>query len=99
MNYNWEAEKEDGTIITEDGRDLTNFIKLSFIPNNEFLPQHDIIGVKMKRRFDRTITKNIIGKNKKVFILHCVVCEGFRIYLNDDTGVILATPEDYEVYL
>lgn len=96
MNYTWEAEKQDGTIFTVGG-DLADCKRISFIPNNPILPQHDLIGVKLKKRFDR-ICQAVIGKQSKK-ILHCVEAEGFRLYLNDETGAVLTVPEDYELYL
>lgn len=96
-NYSWEAEKEDGSIITVGG-DLTDCVRFSFLPNVNNLQRHDIIGIKLKRRFTRCFMR-IIGNGKKNKRLHCIVAEGFRIYLNDDTGTILTTPEDYELYL
>lgn len=31
--------------------------------------------------------------------LHCVVCKGFRMYVNSRTGQVITTPEDYELDL
>jgi len=31
--------------------------------------------------------------------LHCVVCKGFRMYVNGRTGQVITTPEDHELYL
>lgn len=31
--------------------------------------------------------------------LHCVICQGCRVYVNDSTGQVFVTPEDYEMYL
>lgn len=31
--------------------------------------------------------------------LHCVVCKGFRMYVNARTGQIITTPENYELYM
>lgn len=31
--------------------------------------------------------------------LHCIVCEGFRLWVNSSTGSAMITPEDQEVYL
>ena len=32
-------------------------------------------------------------------ILHCIVGDGWRMWINGDTGAMLMTPEDQEVYL
>lgn len=97
-NYRWEAEQGDGTII-KTGGDLTGCARFSLIPQNINLPQHDLVGIALKRRFDRTIAKNVLGTNKQIIVLHCIVAEGFRLYINDSTGSVLTTPEDYELYL
>lgn len=31
--------------------------------------------------------------------LHCLVCEGFRVYVKSTDGSVIITPEDYELYL
>ena len=57
MNYTWEAEQKDGSVI-EKGEDLSETVRFSFIPTSPpLLPKHDIIGVKMERRFLRTFHK------------------------------------------
>lgn len=97
-NYKWEAEKSDGTTFNI-GEDLSECVRFSLIPINILLPQHDILGVKLKRRFVRNIVKNVLGNQKEHIRLHCVIVEGFRLYINEKTGTVLVTPEDYEVYL
>jgi len=101
-NYQWEAQSTNGDIIKVGGN-LDDVIKISFIPaEGTSLPQHDIVGVKMKRRFGRAFINAIgngpAGKRMKEYI-HCVVCEGFRLYIKSSDGVILITPEDYEYYI
>ena len=93
-NYAWEAEK-DGEIITVGG-DLTGCSKFSLIPRQSNLPEHSISGVAMKRRFGRGITRVTKGAQE---YLHCVVCEGFRVYAKSTTGEVFVTPEDCELYL
>lgn len=56
MNYTWEAEQKDGSII-EKGEDLLKTVRFSFIPTSPLLPKHDVIGIKMERRFLRTFHK------------------------------------------
>lgn len=170
-NYTWEAEKADGQIITEGG-DLTGCARFSLIPTVPGLPQHDLTGVPMVRRFARSINKialgdsqslpgllswengsNIVGttedltgilaplsairkrhdgekwwivrgvasdhvtiygpydgrtkkiESKKLIpppaseYLHCIVCEGFRVWVKSSNGTVLITSEDYELYL
>ena len=100
LNYYWEAVKPNGEIINKGG-DLTGCVRFSLKSNNG-LPQHDIIGVRMKRRFMRRCIKIPLGGKKplhKNYTLHCAVCENFRIWVNDDTGALLVTSEDYEVKL
>lgn len=59
--YHWEAEKSDGVIIKEGG-DLTDCIRFSLIPAEGVnLPQHDIVGVLMIRRFARCFQKVRFG--------------------------------------
>lgn len=96
-NYTWEAELADGTVVTEGG-DLTAAVRFSLIPQNMFLIRHDIVGVKMKRRFGRGFVRALGGNGLKEYV-HCVVCEGFRVYFRSTDGVVLVTPEDYELYL
>jgi len=93
--YTWEAEKEDGEIITSGG-DLSGCVRFS-LRSTVGLPSHDIIGVKMKNRFGRGFIQGMGGGTREY--LHCVVCEGFRLYVRSTDGVILITPEDYELYL
>lgn len=56
-HYRWEAETEDGAILTAENYksgDLTPCVRISLIPNDDLLlPTHVIAGVKMKRRFCR----------------------------------------------
>lgn len=95
-NYTWEAEKEDGTIITEGG-DLDGCVRFSLIPSMPLLPRHDIIGVPMVRRFGRGFIR-VMG-DKPPEYLHCVVCHDCRLYVRSSDGGILITPADHEVYL
>lgn len=94
--YTWEAEREDGTIMTEGG-DLSGCVRFSLIPSIPGLPQHDITGVEMVRRFGRGFIRGMGGGTREY--LHCAVCKGFRFYVRSTDGTVLITPEDYEVYL
>lgn len=96
-NYHFEAEFKDGRIITEKGRDLTGCIRFSYIPTKAGLPRHDLVGVKMIRRFGRGFVRGLGGGMKEY--LHCVVCQGFRFYLKSTDGKVLITPEEHELYL
>ena len=59
--YQWEAEKSDGKIVKEGG-DLTDCTRFSLIPAEGVnLPQHDIIGIPMIRRFARCFQKVKFG--------------------------------------
>lgn len=98
-NYRWEAEKADGEIM-ETGGDLTGCARFSLIPRiGVNLPQHDLVGICFKRRFNRVIQKNVLGADKHMIVLHVIVAEGFRLYVSDSTGSVAVTPEDYEVYV
>lgn len=71
-------------------------------------PWYVVVGVERERV---TIHKPYEGKSKDAETrfserqttsegcLHCVVCDGFRLYLNDKTGQVTITPEEYELYL
>jgi hypothetical protein len=95
-NYKWEAEKQDGTIITEGG-DLTDCIRFSLIPNNPNLQHHDVAGVEMVRRFCRGFIRVNAGGLKEY--VHCLVCKDFRFYVRSTDGTVLVTPADFELYL
>lgn len=65
-NYIWEAELDDGTIITKNDSsspivskgDLTGVIRFTLSPKDGLrLPKHSFIGVKMVRRFGRGFKK------------------------------------------
>ena len=59
--YTWEAEKPNGMIIKKGG-DLSDCIRFSLIPAEGIgLPQHDLIGVSMIRRFGRSFQKVRFG--------------------------------------
>jgi hypothetical protein len=62
-NYKWEAEKADGNIITKGG-DISGCVRYSAIPQIPGLPRHDILGKKLKRRFNRGFQKMVLSKNK-----------------------------------
>ena len=95
--YTWEAEKANGKIITEGG-DLTDCVRFSLMPaEGTGLPQHDLIGVKMIRRFARGFIKVNAGGLKEY--VHCVVCKGFRVWIKSTDGTVLITPEDHELRL
>ena len=95
--YRWEAEKADGTIISK-GSDLVNCVRFSLIPApGTYLQRHDVMGIKMLRRFGRGFVRAMGGGTREY--LHCLVCEGFRMYARSTDGTVLITPEDYELYL
>ena len=94
-SYKWVAEK-NGEIITI-GESLQGCQKFTLIPQRILLPQHDIVGVKMIRRFCRGFVHGMGGGIKEY--VHCVVCDSFRIYIRSTDGTILITPQDYELYL
>jgi hypothetical protein len=94
--YQWEAERGDGTIVSE-GADLSGCVRFSLIPRAAGLPQHDVTGVPMLRRFCRGFMR-VLGPNKDEYV-HCVVCPEFRFYVRSSDGAALVTPADYELYL
>lgn len=94
-NYKWEAEKIDGTIMTEGGN-LKDVRRFSLIPNVSGIPRHDFIGVKMLRRFSRGFCNGFSGELREY--VHCIVFETHRIYVRTN-GQLLLTPKDYELYL
>jgi hypothetical protein len=71
-NYKWQAELFDGSIVDEKEPDInkrgdmTNCAKFSLIPQSGvLLPQFDIVGVKMIRRFCRGFAGvNFAGKKE-----------------------------------
>jgi hypothetical protein len=93
--YTWEAEK-GGELITIGG-DLSGVERFSLLPQVIGLPQHDLVGVEMIRRFSRAFIRGMGGGPREY--LHCVVCKGFRMYVKSTDGTVLITPEDYELYL
>lgn len=95
-NYRWEAEKQDGSVVTE-GENLSDVVRFSLIPTNAELPQHDVVGIKLERRFSRGFI-NVMGGNLREYV-HCLVAEDFRMYIKSSNGVVLITPKDYELYL
>jgi hypothetical protein len=95
-NYRWEAEKADGTIVTEGG-DLTGCVRFSLVPQVPGLVRHDIVGVPMVRRFGRGFIR-VMGDSPPEY-LHCLVCPGYRLYVRSSDGGAMITPEDHEVYL
>lgn len=60
-NYTWEAVDADGNVVTKgpgDNGSLSGFVRFSLIPAPGLaLPRHDIVGVKMIRRFCRAFIK------------------------------------------
>lgn len=68
MNYTWEAEKQDGTVITEGG-DLSGCIRFSAIPVRDDLPRHDIIGKKFIHRFNRGFKKTVFGDYRAMLLM------------------------------
>ncbi len=94
--YTWRATRSDGTTFTE-GADLTEAVMVSIVPQHPLLPQHDLAGVKLVRRFGRGFI-NAMGGGLRDYV-HCVVAETFRFYLRSSDGAVLITPPDYELYL
>ena len=99
--YTWEAEFPGGRIETAgpgtDG-DLAGCVRFSIIPApGSGLRRHDIVGVRMVRRFGRGFIRALGGGCKQY--LHCVVCDGFRMYVKSTDGGVLITPEDFELYV
>lgn len=94
--YKWEAERKDGSVV-KTGEDLSGCVRFSLIPRAEGLQPHALVGVKMQRRFCRGFIRGLGGGIKEY--LHCVVCDGFRLYVHSTSGSALITPEKHEVYL
>lgn len=63
--YTWEAEAADGALVTAGG-DLRGCRRFSLIPQAPGLPQHDIVGVPMVKRFCRSFTKTHLNQRKKL---------------------------------
>lgn len=66
--YTWEAERADGSVIT-NGDDLAGCVRFSLRPANEKLaplPGHDLVGVSMRRRFTRCFNRVRFGGPKTV---------------------------------
>jgi len=96
-HYTWEAEKPDGSIVTEGG-DLAGCVRVSLLPaDGSFLPRHDVVGVEIIKRFGRGFVRGMGGGMKEY--LHCIVCRGFRVYVRSTDGSVVITPADFELYL
>jgi len=95
-NYKWEAQKPDGSIVN-DGGDLVGCVRFSLIPSDPRLPQHDVVGVEMVRRFCRGFIRVNTGGLKEY--VHCLVCKDFRLYVRSTDGTVLVSPADFELYL
>jgi len=102
--YTWEAEFQDGAILTKGGDgSLWRCVRFSLIPAEGLrLPRHDITGVKMKRRFGSrylsAFTGGIDGSGTKEYT-QCVVCKGYRFYVRCSNGSVIIVPEDFELNL
>jgi len=72
-------------------------LRLFFPDPVRAVPQHDLTGVKMIRRFGRGFIK--VNAGGLIEYVHCVVCQGFRFYVRSTDGAALITPEDFELYL
>jgi len=94
--YLWEAEREDGEVITTGG-DLTGCVRFSLLPQHILLPRHDFAHVRMLNRFCRAFVKGLGGGMKEY--VHCVIFETFRIYVSYSNGSVLITPKDFEYYI
>lgn len=95
-NYTWEAEKPDGTIVT-DGGSLDGCVRFSLIPAIPGLPRHDLIGITMERRFNRGFVRGMGGGTREY--IYCVVFKDHRVYVRASDGGMIITPHDYELYL
>lgn len=95
-SYEWEAEKASGEII-KSGGDISGCVRFSLIPKVPLLRRIDIVGVKMVRRFCKGFI-NVMNGTDKGYV-HCVECEGCRIYVNYSNGQVLVTPQDYSLRL
>ena len=93
-NYTWEAERPDGTIITE-GDDIKDCVRFSLIPNNILLQRFDLIGIKMNRRFCRGFLNGLGGGYKDY--IHCLVCDEFRVWISYKNGKVWVLPPDFEL--
>lgn len=94
--YAWEAEREDGLRIIKGG-DLEGCVRVSLVPaDGTGLPRHDFTGLPFKRRFGRAFTRLVVGQFE---YLHCIVCQGFRLWIRSTNGKVLVTTEDEEIYL
>lgn len=85
--YKWEAELQDGAVITE-GSDLSKAIRFSLIPQIPSLPRHDIVGVRMVKRFSR-------GFKKSRFNDSSVLLDEKKILWTDGSNIVEA-PESLE---
>ena len=96
--YSWHAELSDGRVIAEGG-DLSGAVRFSLIPaaTGSCIPRHDLVGVRMRRRFCRGFLRAFGGGLREY--VHCVVTDHFRIYVRSTDGAALITPADYELYL
>ncbi len=64
--YTWEAERPDGTILTTGG-DLAGCVRFSLIPAaGTGLPQHDIVGVRLERRFCRGFHQTVFNQTERL---------------------------------
>lgn len=94
-NYCWEAENNIGEKITLGG-DLRECVRFSLIPMKEGLPAHHFIAnesFRLRNRFCSGFKKT----NGESYYYHCLVCEGFRVYINYKDGSIITTPQDFQL--
>jgi len=102
--YSWEAEFKDGTILRKGGTgSLKDCVRFTLIPaEGTGLPRHNLIGVKMIRRFNSGFVSafkgGLDGSGVKDYT-YCVVCKGQRVYVRCSDGSVVIVPEDYELNL
>jgi hypothetical protein len=95
--YSWKAEGANGNLIVAGG-DLKGAVRFSLIPSaGTGLPRHDLVGVKMIRRFGRGFVRGMGGGLREY--VQCVVCENFRFWVGYSDGTVLISPVDFELYL
>jgi hypothetical protein len=98
--YKWEAEAEDGRLVTRGGS-LHGCVRFSLVPQVSGLRRVDIVGVPLRRRFCRAFHKVRFsgGGSSEFHYYHCVETGDSRIWINAATGAILVTPRTYEHYV
>ncbi len=99
--YKWEIELDDETIITQgDDFDKSQVVRVSFIPQSNLLPRHDLIMCN-DYQFIKRFCRGFLDSNTNLLkeFLHCAVTDKFRMYVKSSDGRVVITPSDYEMYL